>query len=291
MVADAERQRDVSRIDTETAAEARRIEEESKAQITQLHMLTQAEAREAAASKDAKATVVRAKAASEAQSIQAEGLEREAGARGRAEMEVEALRAANVQRQLEAEASGIEAKANALKKYNDSATFLELARLHIEAERDVHIDQAKAMGTALSGAHIRMFGGEGGTVDTLRGLFTSGFGLGEALEGVAESLPEGLKERLASDGIRGLFRRPEGSASLATHVSRLTALVSSAIGDDEEIPFADALERLDEQAGEDLTSRQAVTVLRSLNVEGRFDDVPFATAWRLLQAMTRSSSS
>jgi hypothetical protein len=174
------------------AAEARRIDEESKAQVMRMHMITQSEARKLAADLEAEATLIRARATTEAQKIGAEGIEREAGARGRAEMEVEQLRIANAQRQLEAEATGLEAKAEALKKYNEAATFLELARLRIEAERDVHIDQAKAMGTALSGAQIRMYGDGNGTMDTIRGLFTQGFGIGEVLEGLAQSLPEGL---------------------------------------------------------------------------------------------------
>ena len=47
------------------------------------------------------------------------------------------------------------------------------------------IDQAKAMGSALSGAQIRMYVGGDGTMDTIRGLFTQGFGIGEVLEGLA----------------------------------------------------------------------------------------------------------
>ena len=150
VVADAERGRQIEIIDAGKAAESRRIDEESKAAVMRMHMITQSETRKAAAQLEAEATLIRARASTEAQKIGAEGLEREAGARGRAEMEVETLRIANAQRQLEAEATGLEAKAEALKKYNDAATFLELARLRIEAERDVHIDQAKAMGTALS---------------------------------------------------------------------------------------------------------------------------------------------
>jgi hypothetical protein len=41
------------------------------------------------------------------------------------------------------------------------------------------------MGSALSGAQIRMYGGGDGTMDTIRGLFTQGFGIGEVLEGLA----------------------------------------------------------------------------------------------------------
>ena len=287
-VADATRQKEIDRIRAEKDADTRRIEEENKAQISRMHMLTQAEARSLAAEREAEATLTRARATSEAQQISAEGIEREAGAVGRAEVHVEALRVENVQRRFQAEAVGIEAKADALKKYNESATFLELAKLHIEAERDIHIDQAKAMGSALTGAHIRMYGGDGGTVDNIRQLFTSGFGIGEALEGVAQSLPEGLRDRLARDGIRGIFRRPDGGP-LSGHVERIAGLVDAHLGDALDTPFAAALERLGEAAGGDEEASRALAVLGSVNEGGTFDDVPFATAWNLLQALARSS--
>ena len=287
-VADATRQKEIDRIRAEKDADTRRIEEENKAQISRMHMLTQAEARSLAAEREAEATLTRARATSEAQQISAEGIEREAGAVGRAEVHVEALRVENVQRRFQAEAVGIEAKADALKKYNESATFLELAKLHIEAERDVHIDQAKAMGSALTGAHIRMYGGDGGTVDNIRQLFTSGFGIGEALEGVAQSLPEGLRDRLARDGIRGIFRRPDGGP-LSGHVERIAGLVDAHLRDALDTPFAAALERLGEAAGGDEEATRALAVLGSVNEGGTFDDVPFATAWNLLQALAKSS--
>ena len=287
-VADASRQKEIDRIRAEKEADTRRIDEENKAQITRMHLLTQAEARSLAAEREAEATLTRARATSEAQQIAAEGIEREAGAIGRAEVHVESLRVENVQRRFQAEAVGIEAKADALKKYNESATFLELAKLHIEAERDVHIDQAKAMGTALTGAHIRMYGGDGGTVDNIRQLFTSGFGIGEALEGVAQSLPEGLRDRLARDGIRGIFRRPD-DGPLSGHVGHVQTLVDAHLADALDTPFAAALERLREAAGGDEQASRAVEVLGSVNENGAFDDVPFATAWSLLQALAKSS--
>ena len=287
-VADASRQKEIDRIRAEKEADSRRIEEENKAQITRMHLLTQAEARSLAAEREAEATLTRARANSEAQQIAADGIEREAGAVGRAEVHIEALRVENVQRRFQAEAVGIEAKADALKRYNESATFLELAKLHIEAERDIHIDQAKAMGTALTGAHIRMYGGDGGTVDNIRQLFTSGFGIGEALEGVAQSLPEGLRDRLARDGIRGIFRRPD-DGPLSGHVGRIEGLVEAHLADAMDTPFATALERLREAAGGDEEASRALTVLGSVNESGAFDEVPFATAWNLLQALARSS--
>ena len=287
-LADASRQKEIDRIRAEKDADTRRIEEENKAQITRMHLLTQAEARSLAAEREAEATLTRARATSEAQQIAADGIEREAGAVGRAEVHIETLRVENVQRRFEAEAVGIEAKAGALKKYNESATFLELAKLHIEAERDVHIDQAKAMGTALTGAHIRMYGGDGGTVDNIRQLFTSGFGIGEALEGVAQSLPEGLRDRLARDGIRGIFRRPD-DGPLSGHVGQIGRLVEAHLADALDTPFAAALDRLREAAGGDEEASRALAVLGSVNESGAFDDVPFATAWSLLQSLAKSS--
>ncbi len=287
-VADANRRKEVDHIRAEMEADTRRIEEENRAQITRMHLLTQAEARSLAAEREAEATLTRARANSEAQQISALGIEREAGAVGRAEVHIEALRVENTQRRFQAEAVGIEAKADALKKYNESATFLELARLHIEAERDIHIDQARAMGTALTGAHIRMYGGDGGTVDNIRQLFTSGFGIGEALEGVAQSLPEGLRDRLARDGIRGIFRRPD-DGPLSGHVDRIQSLVDAHLADALDTPFATALERLRDAAGGDEQASRALAVLGSVNEGGAFDEVPFATAWSLLQALAKPS--
>ena len=288
-VGDAARRKEIDRIKAENLADTRRIEEETKAEIARMHMVSQADARRTAAEREAEATLTRARATSEAQQIGAEGIEKEAGAVGRAEVHIETLRVANTQRRLEAEAVGIEAKADALKKYNESATFLELAKMHIEAERDIHIDQAKAMGTALTGAHIRMYGGDGGTVDNIRQLFTSGFGIGEALEGVAQSLPEGLRDRLARDGIRGIFRRPD-EGPLSAHVGRLSALVESALGAEaKEMRFADALVRLGEAAAGDEPAGRSLAVLASVNEGGTFDDVPFETAWTLLGALAKSA--
>ena len=294
IVADAEREKEIHRITAEREATARRIDEENKAEITRMHMLTQSEARKLAAEQEAEATLTRAKATSEAQKITADGIEREAGATGRAEMEIETLRTQNVQRRLEAEAAGIESKADALKQYNESAAFLELAQLHISAERDIHIDQAKAMGSALSQAQIRMYGGGGaggdGTVDTIRGMFTSGFALGEVLEGVAQSLPEGLRSRFSENGIRGLFGKPQGASELRQSVDSLTALVRGSMRTrkDRDIPFVEAVAKLEEAASDDASAGRVVSVLRDMNENGMFDEVKFEQVWALLQAATKN---
>jgi uncharacterized membrane protein YqiK len=291
VVADAERARQIEIIDAGKAAESRRIDEESKAAVTRMHMITQSEARKAAAQFEADSTLIRARASTDAQKIGAEGLEREAGARGRAEMEVETLRIANTQRLLEAEATGLEAKAEALKKYNEAATFLELAKLRIEAERDVHIDQAKAMGSALAQAQIRMYGGGDGTMDTIRGLFTQGFGIGEVLEGIAQSLPEGLRQRLSANGIQGLLGRPYNGGSLKQTYEHLNALVQEHLRTKKarEVPFPEAIARLGEHAGDNEDLRQAVKVLAEFNQEGALNNVPFDSVWNMINAVAKAA--
>jgi uncharacterized membrane protein YqiK len=291
VVADAERARQIEVIDAGKAAEARRIDEESKAAVMRMHMITQAEARKLAADLEAEATLIRARSTTEAQKIGADGIEREAGARGRAEMEVEQLRIANAQRQLEAEATGLEAKAEALKKYNEAATFLELAKLRIEADRDVHIDQAKAMGSALSGAQIRMYGGGDGTMDTIRTLFTQGFGIGEVLEGLAQSLPEGLRQRFNANGIRGLLGRPYNGDALKQTFDHVNALVQEHLRSKKarEIPFPEAMSRLLEHAGDNEALRHALKTLADFNQEGALDNVPFESVWSMINAVAKSA--
>ena len=291
-IADAERQKIVDLIEAENNADTRRVEEENNAEITRMHMLAQADARKEAADREAAATVTRAQATSDAQQISAIGIEKEAAAKGRAEMEIEQLRVANTQRMLEAEASGIEAKADALKKYNDAATFLELSKMHIEAERDVRSDQAKAMGNALQGAQIRMYGGsDDGTIDNIRSLFTTGFGIGEALEGLAQSLPEGLRQRFAQNGVRGLLGTPNGAGRFQEAVAAIGRLLKTTLKtkrERESTTFEEAIQTLQGAAGADTTLLEAVSTLSQFNQDGVFNEVPFETVWSLILATSKA---
>ena len=288
-VLDAEREKAVQRIVAERLADTRRVDEENKAAISRMHLISQSEARNVAAEQESGATLTRARATSEAQKITADGIEREAGAKGRAEMEIEALRVENTQRMLEAEASGIEAKADALKKYDQAATFLELARLQIEAERDVHIDQAKAMGNALQGAQIRMYGGGDGTVDTIHKMFTTGFSMGEVLEGIAHSLPEGVRQRLDAGGIGGLFGPPQEREEFRQSVERLGTLVRKSMRSrkSREVPLGEAVATLEETAGGDESLTKSIGMLKELSRQGGFETVPFEMVWTLLQALSK----
>ena len=119
------------------------------------------------------------------------------------------------------------------------------------------------MGTALSGAQIRMYGGGDGTMDTIRGMFTQGFGIGEVLEGIAQSLPEGLRQRLSANGIQGLIGRQYNGGSLKQTYEHLNALVQEHLRTKKarEIPFPEAIALLGGHAGENEDLRQAIKVL------------------------------
>jgi hypothetical protein len=54
---------------------------------------------------------------------------------------------------------------------------------------------------------------------------TQGFGIGEVREGLAQSLPEGLRQRFNANGIRGLLGRPYDGSSLKQTYEHLNALV------------------------------------------------------------------
>ena len=288
-LAEAERAKEIDRVTAEKSAQSRQIGEKMTAEIAGIHVVSQANSRKEAAEHESKATLIRANAVSDAQKISAEGIQKEAAARGRAENEIEALRVANAQKMLEAEATGMEAKAEALKKYNEAATFLELSKLQIEADRDVHVNQAKAMGNALNGAQIRMYGNGEGTMDNIRDMFTKGFAMGEVLDGVAQSLPEGLLNRFATNGIRGIIGRPYRTGEFKEKVEQLNRLVKEHLGTAKkrDIPFPDAIKLLEEKAGKKDSHKKALDLLRESNEKGIFDETSFEKVWSLVQATVK----
>ena len=290
-LAEAERAKEIDRVAAEKASQTRRIGEKTTADIAGIHVVSQATSRREAAEHESEATLIRANAMSSAQKIAAEGIQKEAAARGKAENEIESLRVANAQRMFEAEATGMEAKAEALKKYNEAATFLELSKLQIEADRDVHVNQAKAMGNALGDAQIRMYGNSEGTMDNIRDMFTKGFAMGEILDGVSQSLPEGLLNRFATNGIRGIIGRPYSTGEFKEKADQLNRLVKEHLGTvkKRDIPFPDAVKLLEEMAGKNKADRKALDLLRESNSEGIFDDTSFDKVWSLVQATIKAA--
>jgi len=138
-----------------------------------------------------------------------------------------------------------------------------------------------------------MYGGGGdNTMDTIRGLFTQGFGIGEVLEGLAQSMPEGLRRRLSANGIQGLLGRPYNGSSLKQTYEHLNVLVQEHLRTKKarEVPFPEAVAQLGEHAGENQDLRQAVKALADFNQEGALNNVQFESVWNMLNAVAKAAA-
>jgi len=151
------------------------------------------------------------------------------------------------------------------------------------------------MGNALQNAQIRMYGGGGNgaddTFDSIRKLFTTGFGLGEILEGFAQSLPDSLRDRFNANGLRGLIGRPYTAGSLKQAYEHVNVLVQQHMRTKaaREIPYPEALAQLEANAGENEAIIDAVRMLREFNTDGALDAVSFDAVWGLVQAVAQAT--
>ena len=137
-----------------------------------------------------------------------------------------------------------------------------------------------------------MYGGsDDGTIDNIRSLFTTGFGVGEALEGLAQSLPEGLRQRFAENGIRGVFGLPSRAGRFQHGVEQIGELLKQTLKtrkDRENTLFKDAIIQLKEAATTDTSKLEAVSLLTEFNESGMVDEVPFETVWNLVLATSKT---
>jgi hypothetical protein len=99
-----------------------------------------------------------------------------------------------------------------------------------------------------------------------------------------------LRERFAQNGLRGIFGKPVSNGNLRDSIDRLTDLVSRSLKPKQvkEMAFRDGLDVLETSAGDDAGLGQAVSLLRELNQNGLFNDVPFEKVWTLVQAAAKS---
>ena len=147
------------------------------------------------------------------------------------------------------------------------------------------------MGNALSGALIRMYGNGEGTMDNIRDMFTKGFAMGEVLDGVSQSLPDGLLSRFAANGIRGIIGRPYRTGEFKEMADQLGRLVKEHLGTVKKrnIPFPEAVKLLEEKAGDNAAQKRALDLLQESNEEGIFDDTTFEKVWSLVQATVKAA--
>jgi uncharacterized membrane protein YqiK len=104
-------------------------------------------------------------------------------------------------------------------EFNEAALTFELEKLRIEAEKDVRIQAAQAMGNMLSKAQMQIFG-DPETMAKMSNQFMRAASLGQAVDGLMKSLPPNSQEvltKLASSVATQLS--PKAAAAVAEHVA------------------------------------------------------------------------
>ena len=287
-VADASRQKEIDRIRAEKEADTRRIDEENKAQITRMHLLTQAEARSLAAEREAEATLTRARANSEAQQI-CGGRHRARGGRGRARRGAHRGIAGGEH------PAPVPGRSGGHRGQGRRAQEVQRVRDLPGAREAAHRGRARHPHRPGQGHGHRAHRRPHPDVRRRRrhrGQHPPALHVGLRDRGGAGGRrPVAARRAARSPGARRNPRDlpPPGRRPLSGHVGRVQTLVDAHLADALDTPFAAALERLREAAGGDEQASRAVEVLGSVNEGGAFDDVPFATAWSLLQALAKSS--
>jgi hypothetical protein len=100
-----------------------------------------------------------------------------------------------------------------------------------------------------------------------------------------------LRQRLSANGIQGLLGRPYNGSSLKQTYEHLNALVQEHLRTKKarEIPFPEALARLQSMPAKTRICAQAVKMLSEFNQEGALDAVPFDSVWNMVNAVAKSA--
>lgn len=166
--------------------DALRKQREAEAQAKALKEIAAAEAE--AALKQAETLRTQAKAETEAEKMRADAARAKTSASGLAEAEVMRAKAEAAMREAEAvkargvaEAEAAKAKAEALAAFDGVAQRVEVLRLQLDAQVQIEIAKAQALGQAMASMNIKMIGDPAAAASLLR-LVTLADGAGEVLK-------------------------------------------------------------------------------------------------------------
>ncbi len=104
-------------------------------------------------------------------------------------------------------------------EYDEAALKFELEKLRIDAEKEVRIQAAQAMGNMLSKVQMQIFG-DPETMAKMSNQFMRAASLGQAVDGLMKSMPPGSQEvltKLASSVATQLS--PKAAAAVAEHAN------------------------------------------------------------------------
>ena len=195
-VIEAEREAQKAVIEQKNRIEldALRKQREAEAQAKALKEIAAAEAE--AALKQADTLRTQAQAEAEASKLRAEGTKATSSAVGLAEADVMKAKADAAMREAEAirarglaEAESAKAKAEALAAFDGVAQRVEMLKLQLDAQVQIEIAKAQALGSALASMNIKLIGDPNAAASLLR-LVTLADGIGEVIRAAPEPVRE-----------------------------------------------------------------------------------------------------
>jgi hypothetical protein len=171
---------------------ALRKQREAEAQAKALKEIASAEAE--AALKQSETLRTQAAAEREAETLRADGMKAKSSATGLAEAEVLKAKAEAAMREAEAvkakglaEAESQKAKAEALAAFEGVAQRVEITRLQLDAQVQIEVARATALGNALASMNIKLIGDPTAASQLLK-MVTLADGLGEVVKNVPQPM-------------------------------------------------------------------------------------------------------
>jgi uncharacterized membrane protein YqiK len=193
-VIEAEREAQKAMIEQKNTIElaALRKQREAEAQAKALKEIAAAEAE--AALKQADTLRTQAAAEREAETLRADGMKAKESAAGLAEAEVLKAKADAAMREAEAvkarglaEAESQKAKAEALAAFEGVAQRVEITKLQLDAQVQIEVARAQALGNALASMNIKLIGDPTAASQLLK-MVTLADGLGEVVKNVPQPM-------------------------------------------------------------------------------------------------------
>ena len=238
-VIEAEREAQKAMIEQKNKIEldALRKQREAEAQAKALKEIAAAEAE--AALKQSETLRTQAAAEREAETLRADGMKAKSSAAGLAEADVLKAKADAAMREAEAvkarglaEAESQKAKAEALAAYDGVAQRVEITRLQLDAQVQIEVARAQALGNALASMNIKLIGDPTAASQLLK-MVTLADGLGEVVKNVPQPMlavgQQVLNKVTGTEGDGLLKMAQAAGGEQATGIAELALMVPELI--------------------------------------------------------------
>jgi uncharacterized membrane protein YqiK len=235
--ADREAQKAMIEQKNKIELDALRKQREAEAQAKALKEIASAEAE--AALKQSETLRTQAAAEREAETLRADGMKAKSSAAGLAEADVLRAKADAGMREAEAvkamglaEAESQKAKAEALAAYDGVAQRVEITRLQLDAQVQIEVARAQALGNALASMNIKLIGDPVAASQLLK-MVTMADGLGEVVKNVPQPMlavgQQMLNKVTGTDGDGLLKMAQTASGDGASSITDLALMVPELI--------------------------------------------------------------